>query len=137
MKKINCILLVDDSPADNTYHSIIIEQSDACDHLRTAEDGLQALDYIAKSAIPGNEIEYPKANLIFLDINMPRMNGFEFLEAYRDLEDEFKTGIIIAMLTTSLNPADRDRALATGTIAEFQSKPLSTESLEHILEEYF
>lgn len=137
MKKINCILLVDDSPADNTYHSIIIEQCDACEHLRAVEDGLRALEYLKKSVIPGNEIEFPKANLIFLDINMPRMNGFEFLEAYCELDEECRSGIVIAMLTTSLNPADRKRALATGGIAEFRSKPLSVETLEHILEEYF
>tara|TARA_R110000850_G_scaffold27268_12_gene77143 strand:+ start:2886 stop:3320 length:435 start_codon:yes stop_codon:yes gene_type:complete len=137
MKRISCILLIDDSEADNLFHRIIIEESGLCDQIKVAENGERGLEYIRKSFDAGNDDQYPRANLILLDINMPRMNGFEFLEAYRELPEEVKSGIIIAMLTTSLNPADRERALATGEIRDFQIKPLSVEVLGGIAEMFF
>ena len=137
MKKLNCILLVDDSPSDNEFHSIVIKDAGVCNHIRIAEDGVLALEYVKKSLLPGNEIDYPKADLILLDINMPRMNGFEFLDAYTKLDDVYKSTIVIAMLTTSLSPADRDRAVQTEKVSEFQNKPLTKDMLNKILEKYF
>ena len=137
MKKINCILLVDDSPADNEFHSIIIRKADVCNHIRIAEDGVKAIEYIKNSFKPGNEDEYPKANLIFLDINMPRMNGFEFLEAYHKLNEKYKTSIVIAMLTTSLNPEDRTRAMMSGEISDFENKPLTKTMLLNVIQKFF
>lgn len=137
MKKINCILLVDDNPADNEFHKIIINKADVCNHIRVAFDGAMALEYIANSAKEGNEEEYPKANLIFLDINMPRVNGFEFLEAYHKLDEQLKSEIVIVMLTTSLNPDDEKRARDTNEVTDFQNKPLTEESLREIIALYF
>ena len=137
MKKINCILLVDDSPADNEFHTIIIKDAGVCNHIRVAEDGLKALDYIMNVAKPGNENDFPKADLILLDINMPRMNGFEFLEAYHKLDEKLKSSIVIAMLTTSLSPEDRNRALKSGEIVDYENKPLTAGMLNKILEKIF
>lgn len=136
-KKINCILLVDDSPADNEFHTIIINKAEVCNHVRVAEDGVKAIEYIMNSAKPVNEAEYPKADIVFLDINMPRMNGFEFLEAYHALDTQYKSGIVIVMLTTSLNPDDRDRALNSGEVTEFQNKPLTKAMLDKIIQTFF
>ena len=134
MTKINCILLVDDSEADNLFHQIIIEEAKICKRMMVAENGEEALDYLKKSALEEDVDLYPRADLILLDMNMPRMNGLEFLEAYRELPEQFKSGIIIAMLTTSLNPKDRERALETGAIHDFHNKPLSGEMLSSILD---
>lgn len=137
MKKVNCILLVDDSPADNEFHRIHLTKAGVCNHIRVAYDGAMALEYIENSAKKGNESDYPKANLIFLDINMPRVNGFEFLEAYQKLDEKLKSEIVIVMLTTSLNPDDEKRAMATKEVTEFHSKPLTDRSIKEIIENYF
>ncbi len=137
MKKINCILLVDDNPADNEFHKIKITEAGVCNHIRVAFDGAMALEYIENSAKKGMEEEYPKANLIFLDINMPRVNGFEFLEAYQKLDEQLKSEIVIVMLTTSLNPDDEKRAMATNEVTEFHNKPLTGVSVLEIIEKYF
>ena len=137
MKKLNCILLIDDDIDDNEFHKIIITQTGVCNHIRTAEDGIKALEYIQKSANPELQDNYPKPDLIFLDINMPRMNGFEFLEAYQQLDEELRAAIVICMLTTSLNPKDKKRALEIPGIINFKPKPLTAQMLTEIVKEYF
>ena len=129
-KKLNCIMLVDDDQLDNRFHQIIIEGMDITDKIHTAENGLQAIKYLKQedSVLP---------ELIFLDINMPKMNGWEFLEAYKDLEEHQKSQIIIMMLTTSLNPSDKAKAQRISEITGFNVKPLSEEMLMEILEKYF
>ena len=123
-------MLVDDDQLDNRFHQIIIEGMDITDKIHTAENGLQAIKYLKQedSVLP---------ELIFLDINMPKMNGWEFLEAYKDLEEHQKSQIIIMMLTTSLNPSDKAKAQRISEITGFNVKPLSEEMLMEILEKYF
>lgn len=135
MKKVNCILLVDDNPADNHFHKINISESGICDHVEVANDGNAALEYLKKSFSMSNK--FPKPDIIFLDINMPGMDGFEFLEEYKKLADKYKSKVLIIMLSTSLNPDDQKKALSYEEIVEFQNKPLEVETLQKIVEKYF
>jgi CheY-like chemotaxis protein len=138
MKKINCILLIDDNPADNDFHKIIIEEADVCNHVKVAMNGIEALEYIKKSGESGaSNKNMPIPDVIFLDINMPKMSGFEFLEEYRKLEDKLKSRVVIVMLTTSLNPDDQKKAMEINSVKEFQNKPLTVESLNEIVKKYF
>jgi CheY-like chemotaxis protein len=137
MKKVNCILLVDDNPADNYYHKYIITDAAICNRIEAVFSGDEALAYLIKSGEPGQEEAFPKPDIIFLDINMPRMNGFEFLEEFVKLDEELKSKLVVIMLTTSLNPEDRNRAMKIEEVKEFQNKPLSVEVLEEILERHF
>lgn len=135
MKKINCILLVDDDLAGNAFHTIIIRQSGNCNQVRTANSGPKALDYIQKSIDEPNT--YPEPDLIYLDINMPGMNGFEFMVEYDKLKGKLLTKPVIIMLTTSLNPDDKKQAAHYHEIIEFQNKPLTSESLREAIGKYF
>jgi CheY-like chemotaxis protein len=137
MKKINCILLVDDNPSDNVYHKIIINKAGVCNHIQIATNGKGALDYLIRSGEQNESDSFPIPDIIYLDINMPRMNGFEFLEEYKKLDGKLKSKVVIIMLTTSLNPDDKERALATHEITEFQNKPLTVETLFETIEKYF
>jgi CheY-like chemotaxis protein len=68
---------------------------------------------------------------------MPGMNGFEFLKEYKKLAPELKSKVVIIMLSTSLNPDDRERANANKDVTEFQNKPLTVELLHETIEKYF
>jgi len=129
IEKLNCIMLIDDNDDDNFYHKMIIKEVNLAKQIEVAESGFEALDYLRKS------VHIPK--LIFLDINMPAMNGWEFLDEYRKLSDDEKAQIIIIMLTTSLNPIDRKRAEKIQEINGFETKPLTIEILKNIFEKFF
>jgi CheY-like chemotaxis protein len=105
--------------------------------IKTVTSGFEALDYLKSVSDEELKDEVPLPDLIFLDINMPRMNGFEFLEEFRKLEEKLKAYVTIIMLTTPLNPDDRARALQYNEIKEFLIKPLTIEVVNESLEKYF
>ena len=129
-KKLNCILLVDDNTADNRYHQIILKGMDITERIDVALDGEEALNYLKK------ENQTPP-DLIILDINMPKVNGWEFLEAYHKLSPELKAKAIVVMLTTSENPEDKKKAEQFSEIRGFNSKPLTEEMVNEILKQFF
>lgn len=129
-RKLNCILLVDDDPDDNFFHELIIKQMDITHKLDTVANGIEALAYLKR------EDQVPP-ELIFLDINMPKMNGWEFLEQYRHLDEKQKSKVVIMILTTSANPDDIKRSRDIRDVSGFETKPLSRESLTEILQKHF
>lgn len=132
MNKLNCILLVDDDPATNFVNEITIQKAGAADSIVKAKNGLEALDYIQSVA----DAPQDAPALILLDINMPAMNGWEFLEEYSKLKDITPAPVIV-MLTTSLNPDDKLKADKITQIKGFENKPLTKEALEKIYEKFF
>lgn len=137
-KKINCILLVDDNESDNFIHKRILEKSGIANHIEIAMNGQEAIDFLkTKEKFGEQEDRYCQPELIFLDINMPVMDGWGFLEEYHKLEDVQKGKIVFIMLTTSLNPADKNKADTMISDACFQFKPLSLEMIDEILQKHF
>ena len=129
-KKLNSILLVDDDEDDNYYHKIIINKMEMVNKIAVAENGIEAIAYLK------DEANVPP-NIIFLDLNMPKMNGWEFLEQYQHLTLEQKAKVLIVILTTSLNPDDKKRAEEIKDVTGFETKPLSKEILSELLDEHF
>lgn len=130
LKKLNSILLVDDDEDDNYYHKIIINKMEMVNKIAVAENGIEALAYIK------DEANVPP-DIIFLDLNMPKMNGWEFLEQYQHLTLEQKAKVLIVILTTSLNPDDKKRAEEIKDVTGFETKPLSKEILSELLDKHF
>ena len=129
-KKLNCILLVDDNPADNRFHKIIIEEMDIANRIDTVSNGIEALYYLLKANPTPPE-------LILLDINMPRMNGWEFLQQYKDLDIKQKARVVIMILSTSSNPDDIKKAKEIKEVTGFETKPLNVEVMTEILNQHF
>ncbi|HLN71739.1 MAG TPA: response regulator [Prolixibacteraceae bacterium] len=137
MKSINCILLVDDDESDNFFHTLTIQEAEFCNQIKVATDGRYALDYMLKALNAETASEYPMPDIIFLDINMPRMDGFDFLDEYLLLDETKTSGIVIIMLTTSLNPYDMERAMNYKVVRDYRNKPLTAEMLQEIIDKYF
>ncbi len=129
MKKLHSILLVDDYDADNYLHRMVLDEMDCAEHIEVAVSGPAALRYLEQADAP--------PDLLFLDINMPGMNGWEFLDEFETLPPEKQAKVVVVMLTTSLNPADRAAAEARGLVSSFFSKPLTGPSVARIIGEHF
>lgn len=138
MRKINCILLVDDSISTNFYNKKLIESSGIAKKIFDVHNGLEALDYLNKEGgFEENEAKFPRPNIIFLDINMPKMDGFEFLVEYAKLPEEKRSDILIAFLTTSNWEKDKIKAFEKDNlIYDFIEKPLQKEILQKIYDYY-
>lgn len=134
--RLDCVLLVDDDFATNYFHKLVIGKADIDTHIQVVENGRDALDYITRSG-KFKDSTTPLPGIIFLDINMPRMNGWEFLEEYRKLPKDLRARIVMAMVTTSLNPADEKKAHNNADLIDFISKPLTLEKFEEIVDEHF
>ena len=112
------VLVVDDNKADQFISEHVIKSYDATIRIDKAYDGKEALDMLS------HEDYVP--HYIFLDINMPRMDGMEFLEAYHKLDNHSS---IIVMLTSSVREDDYSRCMAYPHVKECIPKPLSEEKL--------
>ncbi|SRX54304.1 response regulator [Aequorivita sp. CIP111184] len=132
-KKLKNILLIDDSESDNFYHARKIKKLGITDNIHTCFSGAEALEYLS-SELDGI---HPQPTLIFLDINMPGMNGWEFLEEYEKLELAKQGEIVLTMLSNSIDERDKQKAHEYKTVQGFYSKPLSEEYLFSILEKHF
>jgi CheY-like chemotaxis protein len=131
-KKLNSVLLIDDDEPTTFMYQMVLEESGCTDHVEIAHGGDDALNFFRNENV--NE-KYP--DLIFLDINMPRMDGWEFLQQLRELNAEKKKKAVIIMLSTSLNPDDELRAKYIDEVSAFKHKPLTVGMVREIVGKYF
>lgn len=131
MEALNRILLVDDDRVTNLMHKRQIVRRGLAHCIDIATDGQSALEYL--NAIAADGLTPPE--LVLLDINMPRMNGFEFLDEYRLLPESLREGQRIIMVSTSILQSDEMRAECDICVSGFEPKPLSDTDLERIVRE--
>lgn len=138
-KKLNCVLLVDDDFATNFINKKIILKTNLTEYIQVALNGKEAIEYLCKQGKfeSTDDNEYPSPQLILLDINMPVMDGWEFIEEYKNLNLENKENIIVVMLSSSFNPADSAKAESIKEISAFNQKPMNKEALLEIFEKAF
>ncbi len=135
MKKLKKVLLVDDSEATNYMNRYFFKKLNICDEIEVAINGQKGLDYLA--SIPKEKWHTDAPELIMLDIKMPIMGGFEFLDEYEKFPLEMRKPITTVLLTTSMSIEDRDRAKDYKSVKSFLNKPLSVTQLKEILEHLF
>jgi CheY-like chemotaxis protein len=131
MNKLNGILLIDDDKTTNFINRLLLEDLAVANQVLVAENGREALRLVEQQDKAG-----VCPALILLDINMPIMSGFEFLEAYTRLDISCKESVVIIMLTTSLNIRDISR-LQEMPIKGLLSKPLTRQKVHDLLHQHF
>ncbi|QMU29622.1 response regulator [Adhaeribacter radiodurans] len=138
MRKLKGILLIDDNETSNFLNHRLLNRMEVTENIRVFTNGQNALEYlqkIEKGDFNPADPNYFKPELIFLDVNMPILDGFEFLQNYHDLADNVKQNTVIAMLSTSSHPQDTVRA--NEYAAPYILKPLTVEKVKHLLTENF
>lgn len=125
----NRIVLIDDNYTTNFLNKMVIERSSVNTEVMAFENPLQALTFIKDSQAE------MYGWLIFLDINMPEMDGWSFADQY-SLLNIGHTNVLV-MLTSSIDPRDEERALRHPVINDYRTKPLTFEILDELRETYF
>lgn len=126
--RIGTLMIIDDSEVDQMLCRRLVKRSGLVDNVIGFLSAEDALEYLRSQTLPA-------ADAILLDINMPKMDGFEFLDAAtRELGARFAR-IVIMMLTTSLNPYDQERARQYPVVKDYCNKPLLLEYLERLADE--
>ncbi len=132
----NAVLLIDDDEATNFLNQMLLEDAGCALRIDVAEGGRQALNFLT-AANSGNlaaATDFP--DLILLDINMPAMDGWEFLDNCLLLFETAFANSRVIMLTTSANQADRERAETYAIVNGFETKPLTHAIIEQIVQQH-
>jgi CheY-like chemotaxis protein len=122
------VMVVDDDATDNFIAKRIIEITGFARNAIVTSSATEALGYLTAHQ------EYPEKlpAIIFLDINMPLHDGFDFLEKFGALSDEITTRCKVIILSSSANKKDIERILRNDHVIKFMTKPISEDALEEI-----
>jgi CheY-like chemotaxis protein len=128
MKRLNCILLVDDDSVNNFLNQKLFAKLDVADKVEIIEDAENALAFLDS---------YHRTNqchpeVIFIDVNMPAMNGFEFVSRFKETYPQNHGGVKIIMLTAALSKYDKLQ-IEESNVSGSMEKPLTKEKVELIL----
>ena len=131
------ILLIDDDVIFNLITKKLFRKAGCSNPIDVVSNGEEALDYLKKILNSDKGNLSPKPKLILLDINMPVMDGFEFLKAFGEFPKNHTKNIYVVMLTSSLSQMDFEKAENSPFISDFISKPLNLEKIKILLDKYF
>lgn len=122
------VMLIDEDEIDNIINQKIIESNKFAESIQVYQTGTEALDYLSKNEKSPDRLP----DLIFLDINMPIMDGFQFLEEFEKLGEPIRDKCKIIMLSSSISPRDIDRAASNRYVRKYLNKPLNARYLSAI-----
>lgn len=127
MKKLNNIMLIDDNIHANYFNEIKLQQNNACDKITIFMNGKEALDYLVNN-------KETDVDLILLDINMPVMNGWQFLSNIERVWREIEKSIPIFILSSSVNTYDKQKSAEYESVKGFINKPLNDNDLKEMID---
>ncbi|MTI40958.1 response regulator [Fulvivirga lutimaris] len=131
-KKYHSVMLIDDNEIDNLINQKMIEAADIAEHIYTHTGAKSAIEFLKNvSKLPDISKEV-LPDVIFLDIDMPLMDGFQFLDEFEKLSEQTRNKCRVVMLTSSINPQDVNKSKKYSYVKEYINKPLSQDSLEKL-----
>ncbi|MDP1801421.1 MAG: response regulator [Bacteroidota bacterium] len=130
--KYNNVLLIDDSELDNFINEKIVEAHCYARQVHVSTDGKSALEFINNLLITGGSDNGTFPEVMFVDLNMPIMGGFEFIEHFKKINDPKILACKLVILTSSISNSDKVRAQKIGNDIIFLNKPLTHQKLDQI-----
>lgn len=130
-KKFQSIMLIDDNEIDNMINQKMIESADITTHIYTCTGARSAIEFL-KNVEPLPVADQVLPELILLDIDMPLMDGFQFLDEFDKLSNTTRKKCRIVMLTSSINPQDFSRSKKYNSVRLYLNKPLTAESISRL-----
>ncbi len=127
--KINCILLVDDDNITNYINQRLLKKLQLSENIVTANNGDEALKFIQTYCKENNNCG---PELIFMDVNMPGMKGFDFLDEFKKIEISNRERIRIVVVSASSDGPDKGKTELLEL--PFLTKPLTIDSIKEVLE---
>jgi CheY-like chemotaxis protein len=125
-RAIRSTFLIDDDRIFNMIHTRIMESKSFAEKIQPFHNAKQALKAL-KDIIIAHPDDFPE--IIFLDINMPAMDGWEFLEEFEKFPEEVQCRCRVIILTSSIDPRDIEKSRTYKNVTQFISKPLTPDML--------
>ena len=132
-KKHHAVMLIDDNEIDNLINQKMIEAANISEHIFTHSGAKSAIEFLRNIEKLGKEAEHVLPDVIFLDIDMPLMDGFQFLDEFDKLTEVSKEKCSIVMLTSSINPQDVNKSHKYSCVKQYINKPLTQKNLEKLV----
>jgi len=129
IRKRPLICIIDDDKIYQFLLTNIINSNKLAEEIITLSNGEKAIQYLSNNRAIDENIP----DVIFLDVNMPIMDGWQFIEEYAGIKKEIKKKIVIIMFSSSLNLIDIERARKINEISDYIVKPIKLEDIERFL----
>ncbi len=133
MKKMKTACIIDDDPIFIYGTKRLMTEVDFCENVLVFENGQDAIDGLNEITASGEKLP----SVIFLDLNMPIMNGWEFLEDFVKITNHNREKVTIFIISSSVDPRDLERVKNYKVVNNYILKPISSNDLRSVLENAF
>lgn len=133
MKKVNSAFIIDDDDIFIYGTRRVMQELNFCENISVFKNGQEAIDGIKEHIKLGKELP----DIILLDINMPIMNGWDFLEELAQTPNLNKDKVLLYLISSSVDPVDIDRAKKIELVTNYFIKPITPKQVKEILQEFF
>lgn len=134
MGRISNIIVIDDDRISNLICEKVLRNNDFAEEIKSFTSAEQGLAYLDDVVSKGGE-DFPDA--VFLDINMPEMDGWDFLEVYKKYDESLVSNCKLFMLSSSIDKEDIGKAKTYNQVLDYIIKPISTQVISKLTDDHF